>query len=197
MDPVNLLVAVNIIATLGANVSSAKKGVKSALADVKKRPKSFLQKTPLNIAAVLILLQILGIFNLGSISNFGINVEEYQNLRAVGLLMFIVFSWLQIKSFKSLGKNYSQQVVVYKKHELVTTGFYKVIRHPQYLFQILSDLGAGIALLNYLILPTVILVLIPLLLMRAKLEEELLHDEFKDEFVEYKKKSGFFVPFIG
>ena len=76
---------------------------------------------------------------------------------------------MQVKAFKSLGEFYSQEILIFKNHKLYKDGFYKIIRHPQYLFQILSDIGVGIALMGYVIIPIVILIEIPLFLLRARL----------------------------
>ena len=111
--------------------------------------------------------------------------------------MFITFSWLQTMSFKGLGEYYSPEIAVFKSHKLVTEGFYKSIRHPQYLFQILSDFGAGVATMSFLVLPMTIFVLLPLFILRAKYEEKLLNEKFGDDWSEYKKRSGFLLPFVG
>jgi protein-S-isoprenylcysteine O-methyltransferase Ste14 len=58
------------------------------------------------------------------------------------------------------------------------------------------DLGAGVATLSYIITPLAIIE-IPLLILRALLEEKLLEKNFKSEYTDYKKKSGFMIPFIG
>lgn len=195
MDPINLLAGINLIITFTAQISSAKQQLKTTLSNTEKKYAGFLQKTPLNVAAIILLLVVLGIFNLLTLDLTEYN--EFETFRLLGLLGFILFSWLQIRAQKNLGVNYSQEVVILKKHELVNTGIHKYIRHPQYLFQILSDLGAGIALLSYLIIPIVLLIELPLLFMRAREEEKLLSDHFKNEFVEYKKHSGFIIPFIG
>ncbi len=195
MDPINLFVGINLIITFTAQISAAKQQLKTTLTNSEIKPVGFLQKTPLNVAAIILLLVVLGIFSL-----LTFNPEEYIALdtsRLIGLFFFILFSWLQIRAQKNLGVNYSQEIVILKKHELVKSGVHKFIRHPQYLFQIFSDLGAGVALLSYLIIPIVILIEIPLLVLRAREEEKLLSDHFKEEFVEYKKQSGFIIPFIG
>jgi len=195
MDPINIIVAVNLFVSMSANISGAKKGMKSKMTSVVERPKSFLQKIPPNIAALVLVLTIAAIFNLGVFSE---EIKAENNmLRIIGLVIFIAFSWIQVLAYKALGDSYSQDIVVFKKHELQTKGYYKLIRHPQYASQILSDLGVGIALMGYLIIPIVILAEIPLFFMRAKLEDKLLLKHLKDEFVEYKKSSGFVIPFIG
>ena len=196
MDPtINILVAINLFVSISANISGAKKGMKSKMTKVVEKPKTFLQKIPPNIAALVLVLTIFAIFNLGTFSDEIKN--QYTEWRIVGLILFVVFSWVQVVAYKSLGNFYSQDVVIFKNHELKTNGYYSIIRHPQYMSQIISDLGVGIALMGYLIIPLVIFVEIPLFIMRAKLEDNLLKKHFKDEFEDYKKKSGFIIPFIG
>lgn len=195
MDPINILLGIGLFVSLTANYSGSKKGIKSKVTKVVERPSTFLQKTPLNIAALTVLLEILGVFSLGTFSNeYG---DEYQWLRIAGLAVFIVFAWLQVKSYKALGNSYTPDIAILKDHKLIKNGIYKYVRHPQYFGQILGDLGAGIALMSYLVIPLVILVQIPLFVMRANYEEKLLEDEFEEDFKKYKKGSGFFFPFIG
>lgn len=195
MDPINILVGINLFVSMTANFSGAKKGLKTSITKVVERPVTYLQKLPPNISALILILIIAGIFKIGSLTD---NYEkEFGTLRYIGLCMFVVFSWLQVYAYKSLGNNYAQDIVIMKNHKLVTRGIYRFIRHPQYLSQILSDLGAGLALLNYFIVPLVLLVEFPLFILRAINEDKLLEKHFREEFVSYKKRSGFFIPFIG
>ncbi len=195
MDAINILVAINLFVSFSANMAAAKKGMKSKLSNVIERPKTFLQKVPPNISAIVLILTIAAIFNLGTFSEALKN--EYNSYRIIGLLLFVVFSWLQVASFKSLDKYYSQEILIFKNHKLIKEGLYKFIRHPQYMSQVLSDLGVGIALMGYIIIPVVLILEIPLFIMRANFEDNLLGKHFKDEFVSYKKKSGFIIPFVG
>ncbi len=195
MDPINILVAINLFVSISANISGAKKGMKSKMTKVVEKPKTFLQKVPPNVAALVLVLTIFAVFNLGTFSDE--IKQQYSSWRVFGLVLFVVFSWLQVIAYKSLGNFYSQDIVIFKNHELKTNGYYSIIRHPQYISQLLSDLGAGIALMGYLIIPIVLFVEIPLFIMRAKLEDNLLKKHFKDIFESYKKKSGFIFPFIG
>lgn len=195
MDPISLLTGINLFVSMSANFSAAKKGLKTSLTKVKERPKTFLQKIPPNISALILITIILGVFKIGTL-DFE-NSDGFLIVRVLGLALFIIFSWTQVWSFKHLGKNYSQEIIIQKEQKLITTGPYKLIRHPQYLSQILSDLGAGLALGGYIIIPLVLLVELPLFILRAKKEEELHKKYFTEEFTDYKKKSGFIIPFIG
>jgi len=192
MNAINILFAITLLYSLTANFSAAKKGFKEKLTKAVYKPKTYLQKLPPNISALVLLLQIIGIFNIGVLNSF--LVEDYLEYRIAALIFYAAFSYLQIKSFRNLGKYYSQDIVIIQQHELVTTGLHRKIRHPQYLFQLLSDLLAGITLASFLVLPVVIFLEIPLFILRAKREDEMMMNHFKDSFAEYKSKSGFFLP---
>jgi protein-S-isoprenylcysteine O-methyltransferase Ste14 len=193
MDAINIISGIALLLSIVANSSATKGGLKKAVSRSEIRPKTYLQKTPLNVSALVLVLQILGLFQIGTL--------EYQNEylvhRIVGLVVFSVFSWLQVKSFKNLKQFYTQELSLQKTHQLVVTGIHKRIRHPQYICQIIGDIGLGVALLGYLIIPIVILVELPLFFLRAKKEEEMMLNFFGDDYKEYKKKSGFVIPFVG
>ena len=135
---------------------------------------------------------ILAVFQIGTLEY----LEEYATIRYIGLAVYLVFSWIQVWSFKSLGDNYSQDIMVKKNHQLVTKGPFKIIRHPQYLCQIILDIGAAVATLSYVVSGLAIIE-IPVYIMRAAAEDKLLAKYFTESFSEYKKKSGFMIPFIG
>lgn len=194
MDPINIIVLLNIIVTFGANLTGAKKGLKSTVTPVKERPKTYLQKLPLAIATLTLVVLIFGVFQVGTLS-YPENAH-LKNYQIAGLIFYLVFSWVQIWAYKSLGESYSQEIVIFKDHKLSEKGPYKLIRHPQYLSQILADLGGGFATLSYILIPLAI-IQIPIMILRSSFEEKLLLKHFKKEFEQYKKSRGFMIPFIG
>ncbi|HSW54367.1 MAG TPA: isoprenylcysteine carboxylmethyltransferase family protein [Ignavibacteriaceae bacterium] len=192
MDPINIIILLNIIATFGANVSGAKRGLKSTVSEIKEKPKTFLQKFPPVVSMLSLVALILAVFQIGTMDY----LEEYNVIRYIGLAVYLVFSWVQVWSFKTLGDNYSQEMMIKKNHELITKGPFKIIRHPQYLCQILLNLGAIAATFGYIV-GFFTLIEIPIYIMRASLEDKLLAKYFSEKFSNYKKKSGFMIPFIG
>ena len=192
MDPINIIILLNIIATFGANVTGAKRGLKSTVSEIKEKPKTFLQKFPPVVSMLSLVALILAVFQIGTLDY----LEEYSIIRYIGLAVYLVFSWIQVWSFKTLGDNYSQDIMIKKNHELVTNGPFKIIRHPQYLCQIVLDLGVTAATFSYLV-GIFALIEIPIYIMRASLEDKLLAKYFSEKFSDYKKKSGFMFPFIG
>lgn len=192
MDPINIFIAINIIATFAANVGGAKKGVKDKVAVFRDKPKTYLQTLPLAISTVNLLILILAVFQIGTLNY----EQKYLTLRIIALIVYLIFSWIQIWSFKTLGEYYSQEIAIRKEHKIISAGPYKIIRHPQYLSQIFVDLAGAIATLSFVLFPLA-LIQIPFLILRAKEEEKLFLKYFPEEFRTYKEKSGFMLPFIG
>lgn len=192
MDPINIIILLNVIATFGANVTGAKRGLKSTVSEIKEKPKTYLQKLPPVISMLSLVALILAAFQIGTLEY----LEEYNLIRYIGLAVYLVFSWIQVWSFKTLGDNYSQDIMIKKNHELVTKGPFSLIRHPQYMCQILLDIGATAATFGYIV-GLLALIEIPIYIMRASMEDKLLAKYFAEKFSDYKKKSGFMFPFIG
>ena len=192
MDPLNIIIGLNIIATFGANVGAAKKGVRDKVGVFKDKPKTYLQTLPLVFSTITLLILILSLFQVGTMEY----TNENQTIRIIGLVFYIVFSWVQIWATKVLGDNYSQDVALKKDHKLITNGPFKIVRHPQYLSQFLMDVGGAAATLSFVLAP-IVLLQIPFLFMRASLEDKLLEKHFGDSFRNFKKKTGQIFPFIG
>ena len=192
MDPINIIIGLNIIATFGANVGAAKKGVKDKVGVFKDKPKTYLQTLPLVLSIISLVVLIISVFQVGTLQY----KSENQTFRVIGLVFYLAFSWIQIWATKVLGDNYSQDIAIKKDHHLVTNGPFKFIRHPQYLSQLLMDLGGAAATLSFILAPLA-LIQLPFLFMRASLEDKLLEKHFGESFRVYKKKTGMIIPFIG
>lgn len=192
MDPINIIIGLNIIATFGANFGGAKKGIRDKVGVFKDKPKTYLQSFPLVLSTLTLIILIISIFQAGTLQYN----NENQLIRIVGLAFYLVFSWVQIWAFKVLGDNFSQDIAIKKDHQLVQSGPFKIIRHPQYLSQILMDIGGAAATLSFILAPLAI-IQIPFLFMRASFEDKLLEKHFGHLFRSYKKKSGQIFPFIG
>jgi protein-S-isoprenylcysteine O-methyltransferase Ste14 len=192
MDPINIIIGLNIIATFGANVGAAKKGIKDKVGIFKDKPKTYLQTLPLVLSTIALVVLIVSLFQVGTLEY----KTEHQTFRIIGLAFYIIFSWVQIWSTKVLGDNFSQDIAIKRDHHLVTKGPFKFIRHPQYLSQFLMDIGGAAATLSFILAPLA-LIQIPFLFMRASMEDKLLEKHFGENFRSYKKKTGMIFPFIG
>ena len=87
MDPINIIIAINLFVSMSANFSAAKKGMKSKLSNVHKKPKTYLQKVPPNVAAIVLVLIVLGVFKIGVLSE---EIIGYRYLHLNHLVSFIL-----------------------------------------------------------------------------------------------------------
>ncbi len=177
MDPINILFLVNLVLLFSANFGAAKDSLKSGITSVAQKPVTWLQKTPPNILAFVTLLQITGVFGLAVYTPF--ISEDYIIPRIILLALSVLFSWLQVIAVKNLGSSYTQDIAILKGHKLVKTGLYRFLKHPQYTFQLLTDLTAGLLLASYPVVFITVFVSVPMLIMRAKAENTLLKNYFK------------------
>lgn len=95
----------------------------------------------------------------------------------------------------TLRKNYSFTLVIRRDHELVTSGIYRIVRHPIYFGAILVALGLPIGTASWIALPPMLL-LIPLVLYRMGIEERLLLEKFGDDYRAYMERTKRLVPFL-
>jgi protein-S-isoprenylcysteine O-methyltransferase Ste14 len=96
----------------------------------------------------------------------------------------------------TLKKYFTVDVTIMDDHRLIRSGLYKYIRHPSYSGLLISALGLGITMVNWL---SVIIIFIPqtvMILMRIKEEEIALAKRFGGDFKDYQSKTKRLVPYI-
>jgi protein-S-isoprenylcysteine O-methyltransferase Ste14 len=116
-------------------------------------------------------------------------------IRWLGIAIFAAGGVLRLWPVFVLGRRFSVLVAIQSGHTLVTTGIYRLIRHPSYLGLLLTALGwafgfrSGVGLL-------LLALLIPPLLRRIHAEERLLDMQFGDEYRAYVKRTSRLLPGI-
>ena len=121
------------------------------------------------------------------------NLSMFPVLRIVGLALFIIGLTIMIVGQATLWRNYSGTVVIREDHQLVTHGIYRFTRNPIYLGLIMVVTGIPVfaaSMYGFLIS----LLLIPIILNRIRLEEELLTEEFQDAYQKYKETTKKLIP---
>jgi protein-S-isoprenylcysteine O-methyltransferase Ste14 len=93
-----------------------------------------------------------------------------------------------------IGRNWGTPMTQKNEPELVTSGPYRLVRHPIYSGILLAGLGTGLALswfwLIVLVLPAIYFIY------AATVEERYLATQFPDEYPEYRRHSKMLVPFV-
>jgi protein-S-isoprenylcysteine O-methyltransferase Ste14 len=116
-------------------------------------------------------------------------------IRWVGVVIFALGGAFRLWPVFVLGHRFSGLVAIQSGHQLMTTGIYRVIRHPSYLGLLLTALGwalgfrSGVGLVLFALL-------IPPLLSRIRAEERLLGTQFGDEYRAYTRRTSRLLPGI-
>ena len=187
MNALYLLFYVSIAAWFLSEIYYKQK-FKSETKDQKK------DKSTLNILWVVIIPSVFVAVMVSKLTSFHIR-NQYWILYLGEFLIIIgvIFRWLIIKS---LGKFFTVDVSIKENHQIKKEGFYRLVRHPSYSFALLTFLGLGLFLNNWL---SLFIAFVPVFLAfsyRIKVEEQVLIQQFGNEYLEYKQKTKKLIPFI-
>jgi protein-S-isoprenylcysteine O-methyltransferase Ste14 len=104
--------------------------------------------------------------------------------------------WLFWRSHTDLGRNFSMKLVIREKHALVTTGVYRLIRHPMYASFLLWSLGQVFLLPSWITGLAGMFGFCILYFGRVRREEKLMLEKFGDDYREYMMHTKRLVPYI-
>jgi protein-S-isoprenylcysteine O-methyltransferase Ste14 len=107
----------------------------------------------------------------------------------LGLAMIPLLYWL----FRSLGKNVSETVLTKERHDLVTHGPYRWVRHPLYTTASIGIFALGLVAANWFMLLMILLIMLLLPALVAQ-EEAMLIEKFGNRYREYMARTGRFLP---
>ncbi|HUL40054.1 MAG TPA: isoprenylcysteine carboxylmethyltransferase family protein [Methanomassiliicoccales archaeon] len=113
----------------------------------------------------------------------------------IGLAMIVAGFAIRLVAISTLKKNFSGALRIREGHTLVTYGIYKYVRHPAYLGAIVLFAGIPVMFSSFLGL-LVMLLLIPYLVHRIKLEEGMMIERFGKEYQDYMLTSKRLIPFV-
>jgi protein-S-isoprenylcysteine O-methyltransferase Ste14 len=108
---------------------------------------------------------------------------------ALGLVSLGFWSWTQV----ALGKEWSPQLQLREEHHLVTTGPYSRIRHPLYTGMLGYGTGFALVTANWVFVVLVVAIIAGLFA-RVPKEEQMMIEEFGEEYKAYMHKTGRFFP---
>jgi protein-S-isoprenylcysteine O-methyltransferase Ste14 len=113
----------------------------------------------------------------------------------VGLTLTVCGCAFTIWARACLGSNWSAIATVKQDHELISRGPYAWVRHPIYSGLLLALVGTAIALGEIRAFIGLGLAFIAFLLKSAA-EEQLMREEFSDEYARYSQRVRRLIPFI-
>lgn len=115
----------------------------------------------------------------------------------LGLVMIPLALWLFYRSHNDLGLNWSPSLEVRSGHSLVTRGVYQYVRHPMYTSIWIWCLIQALLLHNYIGGLSGLVFFGLLYCLRVGREEDMMVDQFGEEYQAYMKKTGRLLPKVG
>jgi len=108
---------------------------------------------------------------------------------AGGVCSLPIFTWIH----RTLGRQYAAELAIQKDHALVTVGPYSRTRHPMYTMFNVFSVSLALMSANILLLFFALLVAAPFPWI-ARMEEQMLLDQFGEHYREYMDRTGRFFP---
>jgi protein-S-isoprenylcysteine O-methyltransferase Ste14 len=115
-------------------------------------------------------------------------------LQGIGLALFVLGLALAVWARVYIGRNWGMPMSEKADPELVTTGPYRVIRHPIYSGIILAMIGTAVAVSLYWLIAVALLG--GYFVYSATREERYLTERFPEAYPRYKKSTKMLIPFI-
>lgn len=116
---------------------------------------------------------------------------------SIGICIIMVGLYIRIWCVKTLRNFFRLLIIVQKNQKIITNGPYRYLRHPSYSAALLSLIGLGLCIGNWV---TVLLFFFPPLigyLIRIRLEEEVMINHFGKLYIKYQKKTPWkLIPFV-
>ncbi len=120
------------------------------------------------------------------------NIQQFG--QHFGLTLLVIGCGLRLSAIFTLGRFYSRRVRLFKGHHVVTSGPYRVVRHPAYLGTLAGHLGLILVLGNWIPLVAWAGLFVPMVVRRILVEEPVLFE--LDEYAEYAKSRKRLLPLI-
>ena len=117
-------------------------------------------------------------------------------MESLALHIVIFGSLLFLWARRTLGKFYAGHVSIVEGQPLVQSGPYRFIRHPAYAGYLLMSFGISFGYSSLFGIAAIVLLLLPAMIHRLRLEDGLLADHFGEEFRKYAAGTKCLLPGI-
>jgi protein-S-isoprenylcysteine O-methyltransferase Ste14 len=114
-------------------------------------------------------------------------------VRWIGVALYAAGGVLRLWPVFVLGRRFSGLVAIQPGHRLLTTGVYRVIRHPSYLGMLVLSLGWALAFRSWIGVILAALT-IPPVIAHIRAEEALLGSQFGAEYENYRARTSRLIP---
>lgn len=151
-------------------------------------------KNSLTIIWVTVIAAIIGSQIIASRTHFPITA--WPGIGLTGIALILLGMVIRFIAIISLGRFFTVDVAIRKGHTIKQDGMYRYIRHPAYTGSLLSFLGFGVSINNWISLPVVMIPATSVFLYRIRVEEAMLSASFGPVYEEYKRHTYLLIPGI-
>jgi protein-S-isoprenylcysteine O-methyltransferase Ste14 len=115
-------------------------------------------------------------------------------LEAVGVILLLSGLGLAVWARIFLGRNWGMPMTHKDEPELVTSGPYRLVRHPIYSGILLAILGTSLATNLYLLIAVAVIGVY--FIYSAKVEEKIMTTSFPNSYPSYRMRTKMLIPFV-
>lgn len=145
----------------------------------------------LRIRAVIVVVAIV-LVRLGAFRGHGVHSDPL--CAGLGLALFALGLGFAIWARIHIGRNWGTPMTQKDEPELVTSGPYRLVRHPIYGGILIAGIGTAVALSWWWLAAFVLAGVY--FLYSATVEERYLTEQFPDDYPSYKRSTRMLVPFV-
>ena len=102
-------------------------------------------------------------------AKFDFAFSDHLIIAYIGLLLIIAGMIIRLYSIYSLGRLFTVNVTIREDHKIKQDGIYRLVRHPSYSGSILSFIGFGMSLNNWLSLAIIFIFVTVAMLIRIRI----------------------------
>ena len=117
-------------------------------------------------------------------------------LFVVGVLLIVLGSLLRRYCFRTLGEYFTGDVKARPDQPVITSGPYRLVRHPSYTAGMMMFIGIGLALGSWFSFALLTIATIATYSYRVAVEERVLLETIGEPYGKYMKERKRFIPYI-
>jgi protein-S-isoprenylcysteine O-methyltransferase Ste14 len=145
----------------------------------------------LRIRAVIVVAVIL-LVRLGAFRGHDVSTDSWRE--AVGLVLFALGLAFAVWARIHIGRNWGTPMTQKNDPELVTSGPYRLVRHPIYSGILVAGIGTAMALGWVWLIPVALAGVY--FIYSATVEERFMTEQFPESYPEYRRSSKMLLPFL-
>lgn len=116
---------------------------------------------------------------------------------SISAVLIAAFSvWMAVAAINELGKQWSLTARLVEGHKLVTSGVYRIVRHPIYTAMMGMLLATALVFSHWVVIVAALPVFLIGTKIRTNSEEKLLRDAFGTEYEEWAARVPGLIPFV-